>query len=69
MSDLGWKPEPHWPVDAELLERAVRNGGLSRTRQRWVVMMETFGVGATVAHALCRRFGLDPDECKERPHG
>lgn len=29
---------------------------------RWVAVMDTFAVGSTVAHNLCREFGLDPDE-------
>lgn len=31
-------------------------------QKRWVVVMNTFGVGSTVAHALCREFELNPDD-------
>ena len=31
-------------------------------QKRWVVVTNTFGVGSTVAHALCREFDLDPDD-------
>jgi len=31
-------------------------------QKRWVVVMGMFGVGSTVAHALCREFDLDPDD-------
>lgn len=33
-----------------------------RGKERWVIVMEVFAVGSTVAHALCREFDLDPDE-------
>lgn len=29
---------------------------------RWVLVMDLFCVGSTVAHALCQEFDLDPDE-------
>lgn len=29
---------------------------------RWVLVTKTFGVGSTVARALCHEFGMDPDE-------
>ncbi len=31
-------------------------------QKRWVVVKDTFGVGSTVAHALCREFDLSPDD-------
>jgi len=61
----------HFEVsDDELLCRAVRNAR-SRVWQRvkhprWVAVTESFTVGSTYAHLLCRRFGLDPDEKVKR---
>lgn len=49
--------------DAQLLERAVRAahvGRRSTRRQRHV--MQALALGSGSAAALCRRFGLDPDE-------
>lgn len=49
-----------------LIERVVR--GIRRPlkgnppRPRWAVAMDVFCCGASVAIALCREFGLDPDE-------
>jgi hypothetical protein len=53
--------------DEKLLERAVRGARSSLCRKgekhrRWVAVMETFGLGSTYSHQLCRRFGLDPDD-------
>lgn len=28
----------------------------------WVKVMRVFGVGSTVAHALCAEFGFDPEQ-------
>lgn len=33
-----------------------------RSVMRWVLVMAAFGVGITVAHALCAEFNMDPDE-------
>lgn len=48
----------------ELLRTAVRmvTGTSRRGTQRWVAMKDAFCCGSGVAHALCRRFGYDPDE-------
>ena len=48
----------------ELLRTAVRmvTGTNRRGTQRWVAMKDAFCCGSGVAHALCRRFGYDPDE-------
>ncbi|MDC6536603.1 hypothetical protein LN429_15975 [Pseudomonas syringae] len=48
----------------ELLHTAVRmvTGTSRRGTQRWVAMKDAFCCGSGVAHALCRRFGYDPDE-------
>jgi len=48
----------------ELIRRAVRaaSGTHRRGTQRWIAMKDAFGCGSGVAHALCRRFGFDPDE-------
>jgi hypothetical protein len=53
--------------DEKLLERAVRGARSSIHRKgekhlRWVAVMDTFGLGSTYSHQLCRRFGLDPDD-------
>lgn len=52
-------------TERELLERALRNirgKGLRGYNTRWIRVKETFGVGSGVANALCREFGLDPEE-------
>lgn len=48
----------------DLLHTAVRmsTGTSRRGTQRWVAMKDAFCCGSGVAHALCRRFGFDPDE-------
>jgi hypothetical protein len=56
-----WKPEAHWPSDVDLIGRVVRKS-ITRYEPRWVRVMEELAVGSTVAHALYRRFGYDPDE-------
>lgn len=50
--------------ERDLIRRAMLNlRGRSRTKTaRWVLVTKTFGVGSTVARALCREFGMDPDE-------
>ncbi len=57
--------------DAKLLERAVRSARSSEYRKgrkhwRWVAVQDVFGLGATYAHQLCGRFGLDPEELVSR---
>lgn len=48
----------------ELLRTAARmvTGTSRRGTLRWVAMKDAFCCGSGVAHALCRRFGFDPDE-------
>ena len=48
----------------DLIRTAVRmvTGTSLRGTQRWVAMKDAFCCGSGVAHALCRRFGYDPDE-------
>ena len=48
----------------ELIGKAVRavTGTSQRGTLRWVAMKDAFCCGSGVAHALCRRFGFDPDE-------
>lgn len=41
--------------------RSVSGTGRQKT-PRWVLMMDAFVCGSGVAQALCRRYGLDPDE-------
>jgi hypothetical protein len=56
--------------DADLLHRAVKNARANyhkgRKHPRWVAVRDTFAIGSTSAHELCRRFGLDPDELVSR---
>lgn len=40
----------------------VGGGAHRRGTQRLVAKMDVFCCGSGVAHALCRRFGFDPDE-------
>lgn len=42
--------------------RTMRPRRGERNVQRWVLVLDTFAVGRTVAHALCAEFNLDPDE-------
>lgn len=58
------KLERHEFDERDLLGRAMRNmRAPTRIPQvRWALVMKTFGVGSTVAQALCREFGLDPDD-------
>lgn len=32
-----------------------------RRSPNWVLASELFGLGSTYSHALCRRFGVDPE--------
>ncbi|MBC3375747.1 hypothetical protein HU762_17490 [Pseudomonas sp. SWRI92] len=50
--------------EQELIGTAVRmvTGTSRRGTLRWVAMKDAFCCGSGVAHALCRRFGFDPDE-------
>jgi hypothetical protein len=57
--------------DEVLLKRAVANSRGRNYRKgekhwRWLAVMDTFAVGSTYAHQLCRRYGLDPDELVKR---
>lgn len=50
--------------DSDLLSRAVR-GARARTNgthERWVAVMDTFGLGSTYAVELCRIHHVDPHE-------
>lgn len=58
-------------ADSDLLERAVkscrgRDYRKGQKHPRWVAVMDTFTLGSTYSHQLCRRFGLDPDEQVKR---
>jgi hypothetical protein len=51
--------------ERELLKRALmcmRRVKYPRGTYRWVKVMNTFGVGSTVAGAICVEFGFDPEE-------
>lgn len=57
--------------DEVLLARAARsaldsNKNKGVAHPRWVAVMDTFVVGSTYAHLICRRFGMDPDEMVKR---
>lgn len=57
--------------DTELVRRAVKSCRSNKYNKRakhprWVAVMDTFGLGSTYAHQLCRRFGLDPAELVSR---
>lgn len=51
-------------TENELLDRVMRNieGANRYGTQRWVRVKDVFGCGSGVSHALCYRFGLDPDQ-------
>jgi len=53
--------------NADLVERAVRNATPHSLgpSPRWAAMMAVFAVGSTVAHEICEKYGLDPDENNE----
>jgi len=70
---LGFRPAlQNGPViklsDDDLLRRAVRGARAQRPERhpRWVAVMDLFALGSTYSHALCRRFGFDPDEQVQR---
>lgn len=51
--------------ERDLIGRVMRNMRPRRGERnvmRWVLVRDTFAVGSTVAHELCREFNLDPDE-------
>lgn len=53
--------------DETLLRRAVatardRDARKGQRHPRWVAVADTFALGSTYAHQLCRRFGFNPDE-------
>lgn len=55
----------HEFIDRDLIGRALRNMRPRRGERnvcRWVLVTQLFGVGLTVAHALCAEFNMDPDE-------
>lgn len=57
--------------DEDLLRRAVRSCRARDRRKgekhpRWTAVVDTFALGSTYAHQLCRRFDLDPDEQVKR---
>lgn len=58
------KLERHEFDERELLGRVMRcmRGPTRYGTPRWVVVMNTFGFGSTVANAMCHEFGLDPDD-------
>ncbi len=56
--------ERHRITERELITRAL-NGlkkGYRKKQARWVHVMKDFGVGSTVANAICHEYNVDPDE-------
>jgi hypothetical protein len=56
---------------AKLIGRAVgsaraRDSRKGQKHPRWVAVMDTFSLGSTFAHELCRVHGFDPDELVKR---
>lgn len=55
----------------ELVRRATKSARSRNLRKgmkhpRWIAVMDTFGLGSTYAHDLCRRFDLNPNELVKR---
>ena len=52
--------------ERDLIGRVMRNAKPVRRKgsgiYRWSWVRDQFGVGSTVAQALCQEFGLDPDD-------
>ena len=52
--------------DKDLVRRAISNMRLVTDNAygmvRWAKIMRMFGVGSTVAHAMCAEFGFDPEQ-------
>lgn len=52
--------------ERDLIRRVLMNLPRAKRKhlqqERWVVVHNRFAVGSTVAYALCREFGLDPEE-------
>lgn len=52
--------------DADLVNRAIMNARPrkypNRKQPRWVAVMDTFALGSTYSHQLCRKYGFDPDD-------
>lgn len=48
----------------DLVKWAVLNAKPHRngTAPRWVAVMDTFALGSTSGHEICRAFGLNPDD-------
>lgn len=53
------KSDEQWVADAVRNARPRKRRG---PQARWVAVMDVFGCGSSYAHALCRRFGFNPDE-------
>lgn len=47
-----------------VVNNAIRNGAAMRMHRSpaWAIVNELTANGSTVSHALCREFGVDPDE-------
>ena len=51
-------------TDEDLVSRAMKNlqnRGFGYA-PAWAIVMETFGLGSTYAHELCRNHNIDPDK-------
>lgn len=60
------KLDIHEFEERDLIRRVLLNlpraTGRKPRQFRWVVVRDLFGVGSTVANALCREFDMDPEE-------
>lgn len=58
-------------AERDLIHGVMRNlqgpAGNTYGRPRWAIVTDVFAIGSTSARALCREFGLDPDEQLKRP--
>lgn len=56
-------------TDEQLVRRAMMNAHPKKIGdcQRWVAVMDTFGLGSGYALELCRAHGLDPYETVHGP--
>ncbi|NWA11921.1 hypothetical protein [Pseudomonas gingeri] len=56
--------------ERRLIARAMCNlRPANAPKIRWAMVRDTFGVGSTVAYAMCREFKLDPEETVKPQEG
>lgn len=58
-------------AERDLIEGVMRNlqgpAGNTYGSPRWAIVTDVFAIGSTSACALCREFGLDPEEYLKHP--